>query len=570
VATGTVTLGASTATGTILDDDAAPTLSISAPSQPEGNAGNTPMNFVVSLATVSGRSVSFQRATSDGTATIANSDYMALAAALVTIPAGTTSVMIPVNIVGDTVFEGNERFNLNLTSIDGATPTSLSAMGTIEDDDQQPTTSTISSDLPDPSVTGQSYAVNVTVAAASTSPAGTVNVSDGAATCTLTLTAGTAPNSAGSCNLTSTTAGAKTLTASYVPASSAFAASSDTEAHQVNPAATTLAISGPSSVRLNTPASYTLNLQVSAPGAGIPAGTATLQSGANSCQISYPTATPSCSISFDPVGPRTISASFVPSNGDFQASNSGAGSVSTLVFALADLSVTKANAVTTYSTNDLLVYSIVYRNSGPDPVRQVRLLDTVPAALNNVAWTCTGQGGAVCPSAGGFGSIDQTYPLLASGAQLTYVLSGNVIALPPSIANTASVQLPSDGTVQDSNLSNNSATDTDRSEALFRNGFEASTVNAPSGSIALVTALSSLRSNPDALARQIISLDDSNGEATRVYARVMDGQLQLALATRERGALKLASWQSYGSDPFLTWTAQRSGERWLLHSAQLQ
>ncbi len=74
------------------------------------------------------------------------------------------------------------------------------------------TVTTIQSDDPDPSVVGQSYAVFVSVAAASpvgSSPTGTVTVSDGTgASCTYTLPAT-------NCTLASTTVGTKTLTATY-------------------------------------------------------------------------------------------------------------------------------------------------------------------------------------------------------------------------------------------------------------------------------------------------------------------------------------------------------------------
>src|SRR5581483_2697317 len=77
-----------------------------------------------------------------------------------------------------------------------------------------PTTTTINSDMPNPSVVGQPYAVSVTVAPAMGgmgTPTGMVTVSDGTGgTCNFTLSSGT-----GSCNLTSTTAGAKSLSASY-------------------------------------------------------------------------------------------------------------------------------------------------------------------------------------------------------------------------------------------------------------------------------------------------------------------------------------------------------------------
>jgi hypothetical protein len=228
VATGTVNLGTATATGSIQDDDALPVLSVANVSQPEGNSGTGTMTFMVNLTPVSGRAVSFTRATADGTAMVANNDYVALTAAAITIPAGQTSATIAVTTNGDTVFEGNESFSLNLSAVSNATPGNLSATGTLEDDDQQPTTTTISDDTPDPSLTGQGYLVSVTVQAASTSPTGTVNVSDGTDSCVATLVAAVAPNSTGSCTLASSTSGSKTLTANYLPQSTAFAASSGT------------------------------------------------------------------------------------------------------------------------------------------------------------------------------------------------------------------------------------------------------------------------------------------------------------------------------------------------------
>jgi hypothetical protein len=94
------------------------------------------------------------------------------------------------------------------------------------------TTTTITSDAPDPSLPGQAYTVSVSVTSipGAGTPTGSVAVNDGSgANCNITLAGGT-----GSCQLTSTSVGNKTLTASYTPASQAFAASSGTEPHTVN------------------------------------------------------------------------------------------------------------------------------------------------------------------------------------------------------------------------------------------------------------------------------------------------------------------------------------------------
>jgi hypothetical protein len=88
------------------------------------------------------------------------------------------------------------------------------------------TTTTITSDTPDPSIVGQSYDVHWTVTPQySATPTGTVGVSDGTDSCSSAV-------SAGFCTVTSTTVGSKTLTASY-PGDDNFKPSSDTETHGV-------------------------------------------------------------------------------------------------------------------------------------------------------------------------------------------------------------------------------------------------------------------------------------------------------------------------------------------------
>jgi Bacterial Ig-like domain (group 3)/Domain of unknown function (DUF5122) beta-propeller len=90
------------------------------------------------------------------------------------------------------------------------------------------TTTLITSDQPDPSNVNQPYTVAVSVSSPSATPTGTVNISDGAgASCVATLS-----NGSGSCQLISTSAGTKTLTANYT-GNASFLSSSDTEPHVV-------------------------------------------------------------------------------------------------------------------------------------------------------------------------------------------------------------------------------------------------------------------------------------------------------------------------------------------------
>jgi uncharacterized repeat protein (TIGR01451 family) len=572
IAVGNVMLpaGTATATGTIEDDDALPVLSVAGVSQPEGNSGTSPMTFSVNLTPVSGRDVSFTRATVNGTAT-APSDFTALTAGMLTIPAGQTSLTIPVTINGDATFEGNESYTLALTGISNATPGALNATGTIEDDDQQPTTTLITSDLPYPSVVGQGYSVQVTVNGQSSSPLGDVTVDDGlGASCSATLVPGTAPASSMSCNLTSATAGNRTLTATYAPASAAFAASSGTASHQVDPASTAISVSGPPRSRIGQPTTFSFALSVIAPGAGTPTGSVTLSSGSLSCQVNLPAAINACELNFDALGPRTVSASFTPSGGNYLASgSSGPGDAQTLVYALSDLAVSKTDAVASYTEGELLVYTIQLRNLGPDRAANLRLRDIVPAGLVDVHWSCDSSNGAVCPANGGNGDIDAQIASYPVGALLNYTLFGNVAGNPDQILNTASLELPADTTIEDGNPGNNSASDLNLRNRLFADGFEATTVNAAFGSFALPSA--ALRAVVDATARAVFVLDDAQGEAARVYARVFDGQLQYALAQRDsQGRLRLGQWLSYSGDPQLRWTASEQARGWVVQSVSLE
>lgn len=569
-ATGNVTLpaGTATATGTILDDDALPVLSIANVTQPEGNATNT-LTFTVNLSPVSGRAVSFTRATADGTAvsTAPNADFVAIPSGIVTIPAGQTSVTIPVTINGDTVPEGNESFSLNLTSVSNATPGSITASGTLTDDDQQSTTTTITADLPDPSVVGQPYPVAVEVRAQTLPPLGTVSIIDGTgASCSAPLTAGTGALSTMTCTLTSTTAGNKTLTATYAPANTAFGASSDTESHRVDPAATTLALVGPPTVRFNTPASYTATLAVTAPGAGTPAGSVTVTSGAQSCTITLPTATPSCTLSFPTLGSRTVNAAFVPANGDFLGAS--ATPIQTLAFASTDLVVTKDNGVTTYEPNDLLVYTVEAENRGPDGAPSVRILDPVPTGLSSVAWTCAAQGGAICPSTSGTGGIDVVVQVMPSSSRLVFTYSGTVQGSPPEIVNIARAELPANGTLNDPAPGNETATDIDRLNRLHTDGFEPQPVNAPAGAVALPAI--ETRANDSRVAWPLVDLRDRAGLAVRVYVRTFDDAVEYALATRgSDDRLRLGPWQRYPVTPTLRWTAAEDRGGWRVTSARL-
>jgi Tol biopolymer transport system component/predicted secreted protein len=121
--------------GTIQNDDL-PALSINDVSANEGNSGPTTFHFIVSInAAAPAGGVTFDIATADGTATVADSDYVAKSQTSQTITAGNTTFAFDVIVNGDANIEPNETFFVNVTNVTGATVTGSQGQGTIQNDD---------------------------------------------------------------------------------------------------------------------------------------------------------------------------------------------------------------------------------------------------------------------------------------------------------------------------------------------------------------------------------------------------------------------------------------------------
>ncbi|MGQ0699783.1 MAG: Calx-beta domain-containing protein [Panacagrimonas sp.] len=128
------TLAASTATGTIRNDDSL-TLSIDDVRMAEGTGQrrDTPAVFTVRLSGPSTNPVTASYVTSDGTAK-AVEDYRA-ASGLLTFAVGQTSKTIAVGLIADDAIEANETFRVNLSAATGASIADAQGVGTITNDD---------------------------------------------------------------------------------------------------------------------------------------------------------------------------------------------------------------------------------------------------------------------------------------------------------------------------------------------------------------------------------------------------------------------------------------------------
>jgi hypothetical protein len=132
------TIGDGEGQGTIADDDLPPAVStIATLTVPEGSGGTPTFASVdVSLSAVSGREVTVDFATADGTATAGN-DYDPSTGTLV-FPAGQTVRSILVQVTGDDSSEGNETFDVDLWNPTNATLGARPATVTIQDNDPVP------------------------------------------------------------------------------------------------------------------------------------------------------------------------------------------------------------------------------------------------------------------------------------------------------------------------------------------------------------------------------------------------------------------------------------------------
>ncbi|MEO8670321.1 MAG: ExeM/NucH family extracellular endonuclease [Tahibacter sp.] len=121
--------------GTIVNDDAAPNLTINDVSLNEGNAGTTTFTFTVSLsAPAPAGGVTFDIATADSAA-VAPGDYTAKSLTGQTIPAGSSTYSFSVLINGDTTPETDETFFVNVANVTNAIVVDGQGLGTILNDD---------------------------------------------------------------------------------------------------------------------------------------------------------------------------------------------------------------------------------------------------------------------------------------------------------------------------------------------------------------------------------------------------------------------------------------------------
>jgi uncharacterized repeat protein (TIGR01451 family) len=138
----------------------------------------------------------------------------------------------------------------------------------------------------------------------------------------------------------------------------------------------------------------------------------------------------------------------------------------------ANLAITKTDGVANITAGNVVTYTIVVSNAGPDASVGSIVTDNVPATVTTVTWTCgTPTGGATCGAASGSGNSISTTANLPSGSTLRYTVTGTLsVGASGTLVNTATIITPS-GVSDPTDLGgtgagNNSATDTDTITAI--------------------------------------------------------------------------------------------------------
>ncbi len=126
-----------------------------------------------------------------------------------------------------------------------------------------------------------------------------------------------------------------------------------------------------------------------------------------------------------------------------------------VILPAADLSITKVAGVDSANVGDLIVYSLVVKNNGPDDATSIVVTDVIPAELSYISNTC----GASYD--GGSTTLTWNIASLADQASDSCDVSVTVnqAATCDDISNTATV-VSTDQTTADPEASNNSASDT--------------------------------------------------------------------------------------------------------------
>ncbi|RKE90139.1 beta strand repeat-containing protein [Epilithonimonas arachidiradicis] len=155
-------------------------------------------------------------------------------------------------------------------------------------------------------------------------------------------------------------------------------------------------------------------------------------------------------------------ARFRISDSPSSGTNDGAHCVTAPITFDADLYVTKTDNTQFYTPGSSTVYTVVVGNNGPFGVQNATVTDAIPTGIPNanMTYTAVASSGSVTNITGaGTGAINDIVSLPVGGT-VTYTVTITIpLTFTGNLTNTATITAPA--STSDTNLSNNTATDTD-------------------------------------------------------------------------------------------------------------
>jgi uncharacterized repeat protein (TIGR01451 family) len=191
-------------------------------------------------------------------------------------------------------------------------------------------------------------------------------------------------------------------------------------------------------------------------------------------------------------GQRVLISGANPSSG-----NDGAHCVTMPIAFSADLQVTKTDNTMTYIPGTTTTYTVTVTNNGPYGVLNAVVSDPLPAGIPaaNVSYTAVASTGSTTTVSGTqTGAINDLIGLPVGGT-VTYMVTVNIpMNFTGNLVNIVTVTPPAN--ITDSNMANNTATDTNTQGACFKPGITTGTVlNTTHGITALKRAGSTASGN---------------------------------------------------------------------------
>ncbi|HRQ66567.1 MAG TPA: Ig-like domain repeat protein, partial [Xanthomonadaceae bacterium] len=340
-------------------------------------------------------------------------------------------------------------------------------------------------DPPASQAVGQAYMVSVAVEGVG--PTGTVTVSDGDASCDAVLAAGT-----GSCELVSTTVGAKSITASYPGDGNTDPSDAVPVPYEIVRIETTLdeldADSGFPDFRVGDNVTFSWTLSAAST-FGTLDGDVTVGNGTDQCSAAWSAG--SCEMTLTVGGPALTFDFSYPGN-DWYAPSANGMTLEVLETPreiTLDAAIRKrvtASLVLLDNAGDLVRFELLVQNLGGDPIVGAQVVDMLPDEMVVSSWTCEEFDGGECANASGMGDLDELVNL-PLGASVRFLVEGLLDSVPDKgVVNIALVVAEDDvdesnnesGTTYQRCTASNLQTDPLDEKLLehacvFRDGFEA-------------------------------------------------------------------------------------------------